>query len=71
MPATITHAKKKREIFVFQIGSVIKNEQIRPAAKKPLYKPWLAAKAFAGLNKFSERTPLNVCLPFVSLCEHL
>ena len=52
-------------MFFSQIGSLIKYVQIRPAAKKPLYSPWLAAKPFVGLNKCSGKL-LKVLLPIVS-----
>lgn len=51
MAATNTQFKTKSAIFLDQISSEIKNVQSNPAAKNPLYKPWLAAIAFVGLNK--------------------
>ena len=38
-PAMAMHSKKNRAMFVCQIASEMKKVQIKPAAKKPLYKP--------------------------------
>ena len=64
IPAMVTQPKKKSAIFDFQKGSVIKKLQISPAAKKPLYKPWLAASGLVGSNS-SGGNFLNIFLPFV------
>jgi len=53
-------------MFAFQAVSEIKNVQINPAAKNPLYKPWLAANPFVGLNNSSANVFLNTFFPFVS-----
>lgn len=37
--ATKTQPKKKKAIFLLQIASEINNDQSKPAAKNPLYKP--------------------------------
>lgn len=42
----------------------MKNVQISPAARKPLYNPWLAAIALVGSNN-SEGKPLKIALPLV------
>jgi hypothetical protein len=63
-PATATQPKKKRATLLLQTVSVIKNDQIRPAAKKPLYKPWLPAITLVAGNK-SFGKPLNTLGPRV------
>lgn len=43
-PATTTQARKK--ILTASPASPRVRPQTRPAARKPLYKPWFAARAF-------------------------
>lgn len=47
------------------VGLVIKNVQINPAAKNPLYNPWFAANALVGANK-SLGNGLKISGPLVS-----
>lgn len=65
-PATMTQLRKNALTLNDQFGSEIKNDQINPAAKNPLYKPWLAAKPFVGLNNSSGSALLKVFFPKVS-----
>ena len=51
----------------FQVGLVIKNVQIKPAAKKPLYNPWFAANALVGVGSADGATiPSGVTLQCTS-----
>ena len=51
-------------MFIAQVGSLIKKDQRSPAAKKPLYNPWFAARVFVG-SKRSFGNVLNIFLPLV------
>ncbi len=64
IPAIDTQPKKKMLMLVFQTGSLIKKVHMRPAAKKPLYKPWLAANGLVDLNN-SGGNFLNILGPLV------
>jgi len=44
----------------------MKKVQINPAARKPLYNPWLAARTLVGLNNSAGIDPLNTFFPLVS-----
>src|SRR6187401_1716606 len=65
MPAITTQHKKNMAILKRHELSEISKLHISPAARKPLYNPWLAARAFVGLNN-SAGMDLNVFLPIVS-----
>ncbi len=64
IPATTTQVRKKRAIFWDHWTSDIVNDHSNPTAKKPLYKPWLAAKILVFSNK-SLSNMVNVLLPSV------
>src|SRR5690606_6574839 len=64
--AMITHDKKNTRILKLHAVFSIKNDQSIPAAKKPLYKPWLAAKPLVAEKSTSGKAPLNTFLPAVS-----
>jgi hypothetical protein len=51
MPATAMQLKKKVATNPAHRISVMQSDQINPAAKKPLYNPWLAASFWVGSNK--------------------
>ena len=59
-----TQPKKNNEIFVIQSVLLIKNVQSNPAAKNPLYKPWLAAMALV-CAKSSLGNFLNILGPLL------
>jgi hypothetical protein len=65
-PAMMTQVRKKVAMFFCQVGSVMKKLQVRPAARKPLYRPWFAARPLVGLNRSGARASLNTFLPVVS-----
>ena len=65
IPATITQSKKKIAILKDHSTFSTHKDHNKPAAKKPLYKPWLAAKALVGVNKSAVKD-LNVAFPLVS-----
>lgn len=64
IPATVTQPKKNHATFIHQYGFGINKDQTKPAAKKPLYKPWLAA-IFLVFSKKSEEKPVNTFLALV------
>lgn len=64
IPAITTQLRKNKAMFTAQKGSVTSKDQSKPAAKKPLYKPWLAAMDFVGSNKWSGKF-LNTLLAWV------
>lgn len=47
-PAIATQPKKNKATLVFHSALLISIDHIRPAAKKPLYNPWLPAMALVG-----------------------
>jgi len=64
IPAMITQIRKKQAIYRLQLKSEINKDQISPADRKPLYRPWFAASFFV----FSKRSAGNfgkVFLPTV------
>lgn len=63
-PATKIHPRKNREMFLCHCMSQIKNVQSSPAARKPLYRPWLAAITFV-LGKRSLSTDWKTLGPRV------
>jgi len=65
-PATNTQARKNMVILLAQAASSIKKFHISPAARKPLYKPWLAAIDLVGVKSSSGNAPLKVLRPSVS-----
>ena len=65
-PATITQLKKNTATRTCQIGSAIISDQNKPATRKPLYSPWLAAIFLVAVNMASGMAPLNTFLPTVS-----
>lgn len=63
--AIMTHKRKKIAIRSAHCVSDMVSDQINPAARKPLYRPWLAASTFVAGNN-SAGSDLKTFLPVVS-----
>jgi hypothetical protein len=64
IPATATQMRKNSATFLSHTGSDMHNDHIRPAARKPLYSPWLAASALVGSKRWAGKER-KVFLPVV------
>jgi hypothetical protein len=64
VPARITQARKNRAMFPAHTGFPINKDQIRPAARNPLYSPWFAASTFV-LSKSAGSMDVNIRFPVV------